>query len=149
MHLIIILLMNDGFFNNKLFLRIYDSFGCYHEEMIEFRVLAPKVYVYPTVTRNNEQNLRALLHGGGIPKEDGFTKDITGLFPDDYSCLITQISEVSGSTTLQNASIGYFENSSDTFPYEQGIVLLLAMLKRWKDLNTGSSNKWYRSTITW
>ena len=89
--------------------------------MIEFRVLAPKVYVYPTVTRNNEQNLRALLHGGEIPKEDGFTKDITGLFPDDYSCLITQISEVSGSTTLQNASIGYFENSSDTFPYEQGI----------------------------
>ena len=82
---------NDGFFNNKLFLRIYDSFGCYHEEMIEFRVLTPKVDVYPAVTRNNLSNLEALLYGGSIPTENGVTKEILGLFPDDYHCLITQI----------------------------------------------------------
>ena len=114
---------DDGYFNNKLFLRIYDSFGCYHEEMIEFRVLTPKVDVYPAVTRNNLSNLEALLYGGNIPTENGVTKEILGLFPDDYHCLITQIKETSGSNSLQNASIGYFENSSDTFPYEQGIVL--------------------------
>ena len=92
--------------------------------MIEFRVLTPKVDVYPTVTKNNLSNLEALLYGGNIPIENGVTKEILGLFPDDYHCLISQIKETSGSNTiLENASIGYFENSSDTFFYEQGIVL--------------------------
>ena len=50
--------------------------------MIEFRVLTPKVDVYPAVTRNNLSNLEALLYGGSIPTENGVTKEILGLFPE-------------------------------------------------------------------
>ena len=43
----------------------------------------------------------------------------------------------SGSNILENASIGYFESSSDTFPYEQGIVLTSMLVRTKQNLRNG------------